>query len=134
MCRFCDNLNEKSLGGDYCFNCGRNIRKGFRLMKVSELIKKLQKVDQDRVVIIQKDSEGKIYLKNINEYAYREVCDDSGQCDRSRFTYLNKKHRYFYEGTTDDRDSEATKSTSQEINYDDYGNVKEIIGFNKINY
>ncbi len=25
-CQFCENLTKDSLGGDYCFNCGRDIR------------------------------------------------------------------------------------------------------------
>jgi RHS repeat-associated protein len=70
---------------------------------------------------ILKDSEGKIYTKDKNEYLNHEICDGS------KFTYLHRKQSNYYEGTTANAKSEAPMYTSQEYKYDEYGNVIEFI-------
>jgi RHS repeat-associated protein len=84
----------------------------------------LNKVNYEKGLEVQsvlKDSSGRIYKKNINEYKYREICD------KSRFTYLKSKESHLYEGETDDEHLDGRKSLLQEFKYDDYGNIAETI-------
>ena len=72
---------------------------------------------------VMKDSEGNVYTKSVNDYVYRQLCKGS------RFTYLDKKYSYFYEGTTADENTAAPKWTYKEFDYDEYGNVSKYIDY-----
>ncbi len=73
-------------------------------MTVSELIKELQRVDGNRKVVLQKDSEGNGYspLYNIWEGAYLAETDWSGEAYLETLSDNDKKQGYTEEDVRED--------------------------------